>query len=441
MTDVIRKYILVISVLVFGTVGIQAKVGAPVLLDSVTCRPLSAASVFNSNGKFLGVSGTSGQISCVGQSDFPITIRYMGYEEVTVPEFDCDTIFMSEKATELPEVMVLAKGKKALHILAYVREYSTLSTYTDTVSMFREKMVDFMLPDEPTKRFLGWRSPRLLTVKSYFRFTNSEGLDSVSDRYHNYFSWSNWVKLPYENKLPTKLLKGEYSTDTIYGKYSPTEIWVKSADRLSINIDVLADTVSRKWVSNMNFFFRNQNVDYEQFCLRMNYANVLGESVSPLDLTGYSYNIDSRGRARNMFRFNHVDEPYFVTTYVEVYVLDREFISIKEAKQWERRSVEGIDEILVSEDAPDLQPDIQQMITRVDDLDYDKIRLSITPDARYISKKIRRRQNFGDRAFTLLKQLTGVTRVKYHRNMKNQWRSFQHKQVEQNRQNVGKVGD
>ena len=46
--------------------------------------------------------------------------------------------------TELPELMVKSGRDKILHILAYVREFSELTTYTDTVALFREKMVDFI---------------------------------------------------------------------------------------------------------------------------------------------------------------------------------------------------------------------------------------------------------------------------------------------------------
>lgn len=71
-------------------------------------------------------------------------------------------------------------------MLAYVREYSTLSTYSDTVTLFREKMVDFMIVPDRKMKFRGWTSPRLLTSRSYYRFTDGEGLDSVSDRFNNH---------------------------------------------------------------------------------------------------------------------------------------------------------------------------------------------------------------------------------------------------------------
>ncbi len=160
--------------------GIFVCAQAPIVVDGISCTGLSGASVFDRTGTFAGTTTRDGRIACVADEDYPVTIRYMGYRECVVPA-PCDTVFMEELITELAEVVVESRQKKVLHVLAYVREYSTLSTFTDTVSMFREKMVDFMLPDEKT-RFRGWRRPRILNSKSYYRFSNADGIDSVSDR-------------------------------------------------------------------------------------------------------------------------------------------------------------------------------------------------------------------------------------------------------------------
>ncbi len=77
-----------------------------------------------------------------------------------------------------------------------------------------------------------------------------------------------------------------------------------------------------KWVPNLSGFFR-RNLDFENFRVRFNYGDVVGDTISPMDLAGYSFNIESRGRGHEMFRFNRVDEPCFVSTYAEVYILDK----------------------------------------------------------------------------------------------------------------------
>ena len=63
----------------------------------------------------------------------------------------------------------------------------------------------------------------------------------------------------------------------------------------------------------------------------------------PADLAGYSFDIESNGRGHGMFMFNRVDQPYCVSTYGEVYVIDKEYVTVKEARKWEKRQMSGRD--------------------------------------------------------------------------------------------------
>lgn len=65
-----------------------------------------------------------------------------------------------------------------------------------------------------------------------------------------------------------------------------------------------------------------------------NYDNVISDNAFASNLTSYSYSLESVGRGRNMFRFNKPDEPFYVSTDAEIYVLSKEYITEKEAKRW-----------------------------------------------------------------------------------------------------------
>lgn len=67
-------------------------------------------------------------------------------------------------------------------------------------------------------------------------------------------------------RIPPGLVGVETGTDTLSGKYSPSEIWSKSGDRITVDINVLADTASRKWVPNLSVFF-NDDIDFERGCV------------------------------------------------------------------------------------------------------------------------------------------------------------------------------
>ncbi|MCM1356686.1 MAG: carboxypeptidase-like regulatory domain-containing protein [Staphylococcus sp.] len=412
-----------------------------VVADSLTRSPLANASVFDSKGKFIGTGNIAGVVSCASETDYPLTIRYMGFHERLVPEVTADTVFLRENISELPEVVVEAKQKKMLHILAYVREYSTLATYTDTVAMFREKMVDFMLPSAPGTSVKGWRLPRVLNSKSYYHFTNADGLDSVSDRCNHHFSWTDWIGIPPVAAIPQSLVGIVSGMDTIHGKYSAAEIWYRNGDRMSIDVDVIADTISRRWAPNASSFFKNDNVSFERFGLRFNYGDVVSDRIGALDLTGYSFNIESRGRGHGMFQFHRYDRPFFVTTYTEVYILDKEYISVKEAKKWQNRKFDS-DAIAIYEpmEAPELQPSVLALIDRVKGIDSDHVRLSLAPDYRLKSRNVVKRNfHIGRRALFVLKQVTGITYFKSHKNFNRRWKQFTREQINRNIQHKDSI--
>lgn len=431
------RILIIISFFICSIVNVLGQNHYFVVSDSVTRLPLSNASIFDKNGNLIGLSSGKGITPMISQKQLPITIRFIGYKERHINDLLKDTIYLDENYFELPEIEVVSKNSHILHILGYVREYSTLSTYNDSIILFREKMVDFMIPLEDKLKFKGWNKPRILKSKSYYRFTNSSGLDSVSDECEHHFSWSDWIGVLPKTAIPNELIKDEIATDTIFGKYSPTEIWQKNNGLISIDINVMADTLSRKWVPNLSGFF-DKNLDFETIRLRLNYDDSGNKNLTPMDLRGYSFNIESTGRGRKMFRFNHLDEKFFVSSYAEFYILDKEIITLKEARKWEKQKFDSEDiEIFQALEAPELQPEVVSLINRVNQIDKDKIILSNKPDLSLISHN-RNNRNFdvGTRFLNILKNLTGITSIKYHRNNKKNWKKFQNQLNEMNKNRI-----
>ena len=326
--------------------------------------------------------------------------------------------------TQLPEVVVESPRHRILHILAYVRECSTLSTCTDTVFLFREKMVDYMLPSKGVS-FKGWSRPRILKSRSFYRFTDAGGLDSVSDNCNHHFSWSDWMGIAPSAELPSCLRDVECGMDTVRGKYSPSETWTRNEGRVAVDVNVLADREARRWVPGLSAFF-GSGLDFESFRVRFSYDNVVKNSVSPVDLAGYSFDVESNGRGHKMFRFSRIDEPFSVSTHADVYIMDREYITVKEAKKWERHDFNADEiEMLEPVEAPDLPPSIQTLVDRIYKIDPEEIRLGLEPDRRLVGTNSGSRNfRIGNRALFLLKQITGITLIKSRRNFNRRWDEF-----------------
>ena len=162
-----------------------------VIVDSRTGLPLPKASVLDKKGKLIGFCSENGELPDIPASAYPLSIRCIGYKTVKIQQPTDEHIALEETTYDLPELKVDRKKHQVLHIIGYLREYSTLESYYDTVFLFREKTIDFMIPTKQVKKYEGWTRPRVLESKSYYHFTNVEGLDSVSKYYEQIFSWSD----------------------------------------------------------------------------------------------------------------------------------------------------------------------------------------------------------------------------------------------------------
>lgn len=337
-----------------------------------------------------------------------------------------ESVFVGKKMSNLPELRVESQRNRLLHLLAYVREYSSLTTYTDTVFMFREKMVDFMIPVGKRVRLSGWKLPRVLSSRSYYHFTNANGLDSVSDECQHHFSWSDWVGLPPAMGVPKRLRKSGLQTmDTIKGKYSVAEVWLKGENEYNVEVDVLARKDRRGWIPELSSYFE-RGVEFDKLKLHYNFDNVLRDTVANTDLTRYEYDIESRGRGYTIFRFNKKDEPFFVSTHAEVYVMDREYLKVSEAREWERLNYDPeLAEIWYPNDIAPLSAEILTLKDRVANICKGEVRLALITDKNIGSMHdSRKNYGIGSRIWNVIKDFSGISAYQGRQNRKKNWDRF-----------------
>lgn len=423
------RVFLVFCLLGIGTIGLTYG-ETVIVLDFKTNEPLIGASVFDKAGNVVGITGRNGVLRNVERSKYPLVIRYIGYDDAVLDKNQSDTVFLKENLTALPEIVVDSRKHSVLHMLGYVREYSTLTTFHDTVFLFREKMVDFMVPMNQKMKFKGWKTPRVLNSMSYYHFTNDAGLDSVSDKCSLHFSWCDWIGLFSELHLPCSLINKSTGVDTVMGWYSPAEIWRKNDERLNLYVNVLADTLRRKWVPNLSSFFKN-NIEFEQFRLRYNFDNITDSVIEPLNLINFSFNIDSEGRGHDMLLFNKPTEKYFVSTFAEVFLIDKEFITEKEAKNWTNDKLSFSDlTIYAPDDISPLPTSILSLKERVDNIDISKVRSELIADERLKFEKVNR--SFGGRILQRLKGMVGIDAVRGQSKRNKEWRQFKQNRLHRN---------
>ncbi len=368
---------------------------------------------------------------------FPLRYLYLVCALAAMPWLFASARNGEQQPRRLKDVVVDGRQQRALHVLAYVREYSTLATYTDTVTLFREKMVDYMLPPSGKSKMPSWRLPRVIGSRSYYRFTNAQGLDSVSDRCAHHFSWADWLGIPPTAVLPDSLSKGLVGASYNFGRYGQCEAWQRQGSRLQVDADMLSGDAGRRWIPEASAFFRNDGVDFERFAMHLDFDLADSIAARPLDLQGYWCEIESRGRGRDMFRFAHSGQPVFVTTRAEVYILDKEFVTKKEAELWAagRNDVE----IYTPAGAGELPEATLRLIARVEGIDHDAVHLDTPIDQRLAHQKVK--MNFGKAALQRIKQMFGLDMLAAERKYNKEWKSFRRRQAKKSEVQGGEKAD
>lgn len=280
------------------------------------------------------------------------------------------------QVAELPEVVVYPEDRPMLYMLGYVREYSTLSTLTDTVFLFREKMVDFMLPGRKVKKDRGWRSPRLLASRSCYRFTDSRGLDSVSDSFGAHFSWSDWIELPAGVDMRS------LSSGVPAAAHPSVFSCVRSGDDVSLTADLLADSTNRRWAESFSRQYLDR-LDFDDAVVTCRYEDVEGDMLFPSQLSAYMLHVRSLGRGYDMSRSFRGLGPVRVETRAELYFADKRYITLKEARSLEKKPpLMAVSDIIAPACAPAVSSAVNTLVARVDGIDRDRIRLAVVPDSR-----------------------------------------------------------
>lgn len=315
----------------------------------------------------------------------------------------------ADKVNELKELVVDGRKHQVLHLTGYVREYSMLATFTDTIFLFREKAVDFMFPSTGERRFPGWTRPRVLASRSCYRFSGATVRDSVSDRCDRHFSWSDWVGMVPYARVPGVLRPEGISTDTLYGKFGAVTIWNRDNDRIAVRADVLSDSINRRWVPGFTSFLRS-DADFTDFYVEYLFDGVTQDEILPENIRNMTYEIRADGFSRDIHRIERRTSPLFMETVAELYVTGRERLSIKEARKSQKRPPLDIDIAqIVPDDAPPLEPEIVDLISRVHNIEADSLRLQAEPDYKLYYE--RPKWPLKHQILSRLRQMIGIYRL------------------------------
>lgn len=339
------------------------------LIDAETKAPLPLASITDCSGNVVGMTDKSGVIPELQKDRYPITFNYMGYASLQILKPAEDDLKMIQQDYELPEIVVIPGSRPLLHLTGYMREITSVLSSSDSVAIFKESVVDFLVPVEKTK-VKGWNKARELASKTYVRMSNSSGLDSVSTNHeYEFMLWGNRKSLiPSGAKIPAKIKGTDLACDTIMGKYYPKIIWWKNGDITRWYGDALANEknhVTTPWA--LKLF--GLTADVTEISENYVFDTPDGDFIRPTDLRQVSVTIDMLAKGKLFKKAFDSSSHVNVRTYMELYLTDREFLSEEEGKEL-KKEVPFIEpsDILAPANANPLHPAIIRTVERVNSL-------------------------------------------------------------------------
>ncbi len=322
-------------------------------------QPLSGTILMSGNGTIVGMTDEEGACECMAES-LPITVRCIGYKDQHIAVVPPDTVFLLPETYELSEIVVNPADRPILKLRCYIREYTTGTFGSATIQMFGEYMADYFLNDKKVKGFHKISTPYVRAKRARVRYKNSAGLDSIakpSDT-DEFLSWIDLCSInPHRRTMADSVMNG--ATETVMGKYKQFSTCRINNNRLVYSRDILANYKGHHWSP---WFLKLIGFTIDASEMRSKDVFLIDDkgNYGPHSLQMATYTMEMTIKSKFIKKAFHTKEPIKSFSTVEVYPLEAQYLTVKEAKdlEWDysQRTIEQ------SPLAPELPANIKEML-------------------------------------------------------------------------------
>lgn len=326
-----KKFLLLIF---FALLGLSASAQNIKVIDAPSGEPLPLAPVFDKNGNYILTADNDGIFEAPQPDAFPLTIRYMGYENASVG-LGTQTIPMQPTAYELKEAVITPQERNIIRPLCYVRAFINADMGQKNLTTFSEAMGDYFFPEGKVKGFKPQLRMRVLNKKSYGRFSDAEvGLDSLFAMKDSLNSLLGMVDVPSDGmNVPAEIRSCTEGSKTVTsgGKSAAKETWIKAGNKLLYKLDLLA---GKKKHSMSPFLLKvlGYTMDIHEAVMSCSFDGYNGEKSRSLrDISSFSVTLNVTARGKAILKRLRSKDPVELKVYYEIYVVDRSHLTLNEA--------------------------------------------------------------------------------------------------------------
>ena len=336
------------------------------VVDVMDDTPVSSATIFDAQGNVVGFTSSEGEFSDIPESDYPITIRCIGYENIVVGQPKDTVLQMVPMIYELDEAVVSA-SREVMKQTFYVREYFTISSETDTITHFLEHMCDRYVPASKQVKF----------KKNDLRFRNT--------RCYKYYQIGDQDSVAVSNKPGSEVFlglieteevdasesfKGQMGVNRVYEEKGKSGILHsrKQNERIFTEYkDGLAD--KKGHIAHLPFMLNMMglSMDVHQAYITHVYKANDASVYQPKDLIQASVVVEVLGKGKLLRQMVNSDVPVKINFSIEYYVVSREYISKEQAKEeYKNKNLEVAFE--VPSTVPELSEATRKLIQRAEQM-------------------------------------------------------------------------
>jgi len=335
---------------------------AIVVVDSENGSPLAAASVFNNSGTMLGITDDNGVFENISSRDFPVTVRFLGYDTQTITG-ETDIVRMKPAVLELSEVTVVNRTA-GIKMLCYAREYKSSISGRDTITIFSEKMIDYVIPlDKHVRKFKGHTSPRVLNSRTVARYSFENNTDSIARGIdEKTFSWIILASIENEEIKEPEALRGVSSGSFVSREKGGETIYRKNGKHFSSSCDFLYDKPNHRW-SPAILKLLGATTIFNEVSETLVYPIKKSGKYNVYDIALLSYTMAATGRGKFIKKMFDTSEPVEMHSLVEVYPVECEPVTVEESIAIHKNKPEKT-EFIIPQIVPPVDSAVQSMIDR-----------------------------------------------------------------------------
>ena len=304
------------------------------IVDAADQSPIAAGTIFDAEGNVIGFTLNNGTLMPIPETAYPITIRCVGYDLLTIPAPENKDWMMTPASYELEEVVVLPPKYAAVRQLFYVREYVSGSTADYERHEFREYMVERYVPASKESKYHGSTDFYCYPGRLYTRVHTSRR-DSLS---YDPYAESKPLLSAFELYITTGTVRAPKSfTDEnaqgphVYQKMGGILTMKQNDYTFTIVEDYLAKKKDHEW-SPWLFKLLGLKVDIHTFYMISTYPVDLDGEYEDKDFTDFSMALEMSIQGKKIEKVTESKEPIRSKAMLEMYLVSNKHLTIDDAR-------------------------------------------------------------------------------------------------------------